>query len=358
MTTAGSCLSTVLASLSAVNAVRGADSNFPHEQSIPLRPMTMRFRVLPLRLLGLVLLPQLVAAQTGERVPFNFGWKPGIVATLSSVTTTSGLNAAQPDDTTSIVVRSTMKMTVEAHPQGLLVRTEPLVENGTPSTVSTGTSTLSIGAAMESAMIVTANGRFVAIGDTVKVRRMLDSMMAATAPRLTALPPAARAMFDSAMSMPNIESTARQGWDKGTGRMLARAWRVGESITDTIEVPLPMMPGKRLQTTVRTTLVSLVPCDVSAPVLQCALLRSDFVLDHATMRSGMTDMLKSMGIDSPDAAAMLPETSSENTTESLLEVASLLPRRTSMRMVQNTSLMGTSRRSLVTSLTTYNYISR
>jgi hypothetical protein len=70
-----------------------------------------------------------VSAQSGARVTFRFGWKPGIVADVTSVTALSGMSPTTPGDTSGTIIRSTMRQTIEAHPQGLLVRTAPVELN-------------------------------------------------------------------------------------------------------------------------------------------------------------------------------------------------------------------------------------
>ena len=299
-----------------------------------------------------------LSAQSGPPVAFKFDWRPGTVAEITSVTAMSGMNPTAPGDTSSTIIRSTLRRTIDAHPRGLLVRSAPVEVKGAPATVAAGAAAAGIGAASASAMIVNRDGRFVALGDTLQVRRIIDSTLQSMQATLGVLPPAMRASMESMLTMESMTAASKLGWDQAIERFLGRTWTVGEAVNSTLEMPFPAVPGRTVKAAVRTTLVSVVPCDGAAPAVRCALMQHVMTLDRAGMRSTMAEMLAGMGIDASDAAGMVPESSNETVSEVLLEVATMLPRRTSSKTIHDTSAMGIQRRTEVTTITTYNYISR
>ena len=301
---------------------------------------------------------ELLHAQAAQRVSFRFSWKPGTVAEVTSVTAMSGMNPAAPGDTASTIIRSATRRTIDAHPRGLLVRTTPVERDGAPPTVAAGTAAAAIRAPDASATIVTADGKFVALGDTLQVRRTIDSTLRSMQATIGALPPARRAAIESSLTMESMTGFVKIGWEQATTRLLGRTWTVGEPVSTTFELPFPTIPGKTVKSAVRTTLVSVVPCDDAAPVVQCALLQTVITLDRADMRRTMAEMFAELGIGTDNVAAMVPESSSETVGETLIEVATMLPRRSSSKTINNTKAMGIERRTEVTTITAYTYTSR
>jgi hypothetical protein len=161
--------------------------------------------------------------------------------------------------------------------------------------------------------------------------------------------------------MASMTAVMRAGWEQQTAGFLGRSWTVGEEVTMTVEMPLPMMaPGQTLNSTQRLTLVAIAPCDSTVPAVRCALVKRTSVVDPASMRRSMLEMFKNAGMDTsnPDMLAMIPETSAEIEVDGLMEIETLLPRRLNQRIVQNTVMMGMSRRTEVTTVTAYHYTSR
>jgi hypothetical protein len=331
---------------------------------VPRRTHSQAGVTLRTTFLLLVLFPLLVAnalsAQPGTRVNFKFAWKPGTVAEVRSVTGMSGMNPSAPGDTSATVIRSTRRMSVDRHPQGLAVRNEPVSVGSEPSTVAAGTAAAVIGAQGAFTLLVSPAGQFVGLGDTAQMKKSLDSAIAAT-PNIGMLSPAARASLERSTGMASMTAVMRAGWEQQTAGFLGRSWTVGEEVTMTVEMPLPMMaPGQTLNSTQRLTLVAIAPCDSTVPAVRCALVKRTSVVDPASMRRSMLEMFKNAGMDTsnPDMLAMIPETSAEIEVDGLMEIETLLPRRLNQRIVQNTVMMGMSRRTEVTTVTAYHYTSR
>jgi hypothetical protein len=324
-----------------------------------LSPAGVMMRTRFLLLAFPLVLADVLSAQPGTRVTFKFGWKPGMVADVRSVTGMSGVNPMAPADTSATVVRSTRRMTVESHPRGLAVRSEPVQVAGEPSTTAAGSVAAAIGSAGAFTMLVSTTGQFVGLGDTVQLKRSLDSTLAAT-PNIGMLPPATRASLERSMGIVSMTAMMRVGWEQQTSGFLGRSWTVGEQVAATVDMPFPIAPGQMLKTAQRIAVVAIAPCDSAVPAVRCALVRRTVVLDPAAMRSAMIEMFKNAGMDmsNPDMLAMIPETSSEISGDALLEIETLLPRRVDQRIVQNIVAMGISRRTEVTTVTTYNYTSR
>lgn len=92
--------------------------------------------------------------------------------------------------------------------------------------------------------------------------------------------------------------------------------------------------------------------------MRCALVRRIVKLDAAGMRDAVAELLSGAGVGNDDIALMMPEVSTEVTVDALLEVETLLPRRTNHRIVQSSRVFDVSRRTEVTTVATYHYTSR
>jgi hypothetical protein len=320
--------------------------------------VSLRTKLLLLAALPL-LLADVLPAQPGTRVHFKFAWKPGTAAEVRSVTAMSGVSPTAPADTAATIIRTTRRMTVEQHPQGLAVRNEPVGVGSEPSTIAAGTAAAAIGSHGAFTIIVSPAGQFVGLGDTVQLKKSLDSTIAAQ-PNIGMLPPAARASLARSMGIASMAAMMRVGWEQQTAPFLGRPWTVGEEVPITVEMPLPMAPGQMLKSTQRTTLVAIAPCDSAVPTVHCALVKRTLMVDPAAMRSAMLEMFRNAGMDTsnPDIVAMIPETSSEIVADGVMEIQTLLPRRLIQRIVQNSVIMGMSRRTEVTTVTTYHYTAR
>ena len=325
----------------------------------PSRRLMMRTRFLLLAAGSLLGVPALLAAQRGQPVNFKFAWKPGIVADVRSVTAVAGMNPTAPGDTSATIIRSTRRMTVERHPQGLAMRNAPVAEGGEPATSAVGTMAAAIGAQGEHTVVLSTTGRFVALGDTARLKKTLDSTLAAQ-PNIGALPPSMRASLEKAMSISAMEATMRQGWESETGQFLSRSWTVGDEVVTTLAMPFQMVPGQMISTTQRTVVIAIAPCDDAAPAVRCAVFKRTLVMDPASMRAALMEMFKAAGMDTsnPDIAAAIPVSSTEIVADGVLEIETLLPRRLSQRVVSNTVAGGISRRTEVTTVLTYTYTSR
>ncbi|MES2523663.1 MAG: hypothetical protein V4617_13240 [Gemmatimonadota bacterium] len=299
-----------------------------------------------------LLMPALLAAQAGETVRFKFGWTPGLVAdiaTTSSVTTGTG----RPPTAQQFKLR----LTTASHPDGIRVQTTAPDAGANPRV--NGFDLAAANSAAES--IVSRDGAYLRLMDTVKTRRMMDSVVNAMTANLAGMPPAARDKMKSMLSIAYIEQASRQAWDQQTRSFLGRTWKTGEEVIDTMRAPHPMSMGAMTLAAQRTVLVGVVPCDSAAkPGLRCAHMRRVSTLDPASLRAVMMETMKELapGMSESDLQAALPAIEAVTTTDMLLEIETLLVRRVTSTMMQKMAIMGNAQQNETSTTVTYTYTSR
>ena len=292
-------------------------------------------------------------AQGGGGVQFKFDWKPGTVAEVSTTMAVKATGAKEQSSTTP------QRFSIDAHADGLLVRTGPMP--GAPAPAADAELAAKAMAQSESEYIVGADGKFIRMADMAKVQRMVDSSLAMLQRQSPGMPPEMLAPMKASMNPTVIEATTQQGHLQSTTSFLGREWQIGKEVVDSVRLPSPMVPGSFLSVKQRTTIVAVEACSGTAPASRCARVKRTALLDANALRPQILELMRRTapaGVSQAELEAAMPEVSVETTSESLLEVATLLPHRIDQRMTQNMRLMGSNQRTLVTTTATYTYAPR
>jgi hypothetical protein len=291
-------------------------------------------------------------AQSRPTVRFTFDWSPGTRVDITTLMRSSG-TLVFPNDTFFIRGRSTLE--VDDHADGRVIRTSAVkVDSVWPQVAGPASSmaALPMTTSRDVAVIVRSSGEFVALADTLQVRKSVDSLM-------SALSASSAAVGRPPISMSALSAAARNEWEQRTSSFLARTWTIGNEVADSVDFPVPVRAGSSLRIPQRTVVVAVEACDVTTPSVQCARVHRVQAVDEQTFKASILESMKAAGADVPVGAAdYIPQMSLTVTTDMVLEVKTLRPHRFVQSIVQSSVINGVSQRVETSMTSTYRYTSR
>jgi hypothetical protein len=297
-------------------------------------------------------------AQSRPTLQFTFDWSPGTRADITTLARSAGTTVF-PNDTFFIRGRSTLD--VEGHAEGRVIRTSSVkIDSVWPQIPgpAMNMAALPFTVSRSSAVIVRSSGEFVALFDTVQVRKSVDSLMGMLAGRSGA-PASPGAATLPVIAMSSLAASARKEWEQQTTSLLSRSWTIGEEIADSAEDHGSTRAGSSLRIPQTTMVVGVEPCDATSPALLCARVRRVQSID--TLKY-VASILESVDTTRADVRRLFadfgPKLSSVITHDMFLEVKTLRARQLVQSVVQSSTFNGISQRVETTITTTYRYTSR
>ncbi len=241
----------------------------------------------------------------------RFAWPANAIAEISgdgfTVTTRDG-------KADSVSLRSTSRLEVRAHREGLLILMGPSTGSMLPDTFGgTGISRRAI-EQLITKYVVSSSGSFVRLDDSVGFVRQMDSIMAPIFVRASALPAATVANMRRALSAGvSTSATARLAWTGMTGTVFDRSWTAGDSVAEILKQPLTGFAGAEMTNTQITHFRGVVTCPSGSAASVCWRFTKQSHIDMSAMRASIAKLASSSG--APDVGLFdrmpIPQTTSD-----------------------------------------------
>jgi hypothetical protein len=154
--------------------------------------------------------------------------------------------------------------------------------------------------------LVSREGRFLELTDTVTMKRQLDSAAQPFMAQMASLPPQMREGFSRVFSIATMQTQAERNWWQQTGALISRSWAPGDSLVLRYDEPLPTLPGAKIPFTQVMRYAGAVSCPAGSSVSACWRFSSSIDVDKGGLRSAMLQMLKQMGVDDESMIDQIP----------------------------------------------------
>lgn len=241
-----------------------------------------------------------------DSVSLRFDWPVGTTARVEQAWSRVQQGPGRAD---SVVVRSSYRLQVLAHPEGRLVRTDSFALAGATAAAVAGSAdaqrVLAQIGTLQPTMVVSAEGEFLRLENAEQTKRFLDSLVAPMRAGIANAPPEARAMLDDATSLPVITAGAAQEWNALVGTWVGAEWAIGDAYETTVDEPLPVLQGLTVPMTYTFAAVGRVPCTEAARDSSCVHLLMHSEPDSAGFRRVMEEMMQRMGANAKDVMSAL-----------------------------------------------------
>lgn len=208
------------------------------------------------------------------------------------------------DDSSRYVTRS--RIAVQPDARGLLVSIGPTQTiEGTVGGAAGGPSIDGM-LKLVTRYLVSTDGRFIGLTDTVVLRRQVDSAAQPFLQQLAALPPQMREGFSSMFSIATLNRQAERSWWQQTGALVSRSWAPGDSALLQYTEPLPTLPGAEIPFTQSLRYAGVVTCPAGHTGPTCWRFTSQTTMEMSSMRKGLLQALKQMGIEDESMLDQIP----------------------------------------------------
>ena len=250
-----------------------------------------------------------------QSVTPRFAWPVGARAEVTTV----GWRASTGPTADSTAFRLTGALSVAAHPDGRQISTGPTRSVEGSMVAAIGGLNVEAMQAIVTRSVVSADGKFLRLDDTLALRRAVDSVAAPMLAQVASLPPALREAMESAFSNATLAQGAEQAWMQLAGAFLGRTWALGDSLQRDIKQPMPGMPGTELPVTFVYRYDGVTPCPPDRMRATCWRFASRQRIAPEAMQRMMLDMLRRAGLDE-DAIAQVPLPTTQTETMGFLVV--------------------------------------
>lgn len=252
----------------------------------------------------------------------KFAWPTTAEAEVQS-TGVSRTSMAGRDDSSRYVTRS--RIAVQPDARGLLVTSGPT------QTIE-GTVGGSAGAPFVESLMrsvtrfhVSEGGRFIGLTDTVELKRQVDSAAQPFLQQLAALPPQMREEMSGMFSLEKLNRAAERNWWQQTGALVSRAWAPGDSLVVQYSEPLPTFPGAQIAFTQTLRYAGVAACPAGQASSICWRFTGHTSMDMTSMRKGLLQTLKQMGVEDESMIDQVPIPRTSYTQVMIYDAATARP---------------------------------
>lgn len=280
-----------------------------------------------------------------------FAWPAGASATMTTEMTAEGYPA---EAAAAMPRKMVTSYAVSAHAEGLRITSQMIsMEPVLPKSQTAGLDLEAL-TRRRSAFIVQKTGAFVRLDDTLSINQYADSMASnitasitaraggMASPAMDAIIARSQEQMRATLSVANLTEQSRRMWELQTAALTHRAWRVGDSATFAAP-PVPTSATSAFSGAGMYPQMLRFDGEVACPiaaVTRCwqftARSGTSSALMRAVMRVQMRQAMADMpGADDPEVLAhamsmldTMPVLEMVNTSESIVDAATLLPLRT------------------------------
>ncbi len=233
----------------------------------------------------------------------KFAWPTTAVAELQT-TGASRTSAGGREDSSRYVTRS--RVAVQPDARGLLITSGPTQTIEGTIGGSTGGPSIDGMLKLVTRYLVSTDGRFIGLTDTMVLRRQVDSAAQPFLQQLAALPPQMREGLSGMFSIATLNRQAERNWWQQTGALVSRSWAPGDSALLQYAEPLPTLPGAAIPFTQSIRYAGVVACPAGHAGPTCWRFTSQTTMDMSSMRKGLLQSLKQMGIEDESMLDQIP----------------------------------------------------
>lgn len=238
----------------------------------------------------------------GQSISPKFTWPSTATAELISTGDSRSSLAGRLDSTR---YRTRSRIEVRPDARGLLISSGP-TETLEGSVGGANGPSMAGMLSMVTRYLVSREGRFLELTDTVVMKRQLDSAAQPFMAQMANLPPQMREAMSSVFSIATMQTQTERSWWQQTGALISRSWAAGDSLVLRYEEPLPTLPGAKIPFTQVMRYTGAVGCPTGSTVANCWRFTSSVDVDKAGLRRAMLQMLKQMGVDDESMIDQIP----------------------------------------------------
>ncbi len=279
---------------------------------------------------------------SAQSVSFDFGWKPGMTAT---VTTTQIQSQSQMGMTSETQYSSEYRLAVEDHPRGVLVRSTNGKMTGFSSPQAAQAPFVEdLMRAMVEAdyqMVVDENGILVDYQGSeamdARVKEILDEALAP----MRGMPGAEgmATMFEGLASGDLLKTMVESQWASTIEFWTMEELKMGEFVTSQEEAPVPILANRTLLMNTEMGVTEFAPCREGAAADSCVVVEVRASPDPSDLQPLMEEMIGEMfaglGMDMEIGFDSMAQTT---VSRIVLDPATMIPYRVTMDQTSEVSM--------------------
>lgn len=236
------------------------------------------------------------AQERADTVSLRFDWPVGLTARVEQQWLKE---KSSPSRTDSILVVSSFRMRVDAHPRGRLISIDsmsiPQLSAGADSNEFVQQLVNQLGVLMPS-YVVNNEGEFVEVADIARMKSAVDSLLAPMLRSMSELSPQAHAFIRSMISEQTLTASAAQEWNAMVGTWVGADWEVGAVYEVEAEEASPIMPGLVIPMHYQFSAVERIPCTEADTSLACTELRMVSTPDPEATKAAVQKLFGQLGV--------------------------------------------------------------
>lgn len=243
------------------------------------------------------------AQRRADSVSLRFKWPPGMTAQVDEEWVRVQSTTERRD---SITIRSHYRMRVLDHADGLLIAADSFVVSGTsglPALRGQASDVQRLVTVVESyqpSYVVSRDGEFRSLGSAAQMKRLLDSLLVPMLREIKEAPAELQAVIRNATSEQSMSASAAQEWDAIVGTWVGADWVIGQALQNTVEEPVPVMPGLKIPMRYEFGAAERVPCAPEMRPATCVRLEMYSEPDTASLRRVIAEMVTRLGASEKD----------------------------------------------------------